>query len=760
MANAIWLCQSCGKLIDSDESRFTRDVLLAWRTSAELQSKLRLDTPARPQDANEPILILPSADATVSWLPFSARSTMFVGREVELAQLERFLQSGKKVEWLLLTGAAGTGKSRLALELCYAVRPEWAAGFLSRTDKFQQWTHFRPTRPTLLVIDYVAGRAADASALVLDLARSASYLPSPIRILLLEREQGAWWHRFLREDSQTESEELLRCQYNEEVRLGSLSEESLQALAAEVAHLRQLPWTDSTARVFANRMRMLDPLGRPLFGMMIAAYSSGEGDALNQDLLSLVMKKEAARRRALIPDGEMYLRMENLATLATLVGGILPRSDGFEYLSTTGIGALVPSADLVDPHVYREFVAATSTDTTLAGFQPDILGERFVLDRLRTASGLDGITKKLLLAAWSLEPDDLCDFILRAASDFPADPAIDALCDLPCRSSNARAKWGWLVGEMIRAINHSDDSRTQELLAKLNALAITHPSELNVQSALARAEFNLANIFLLTEGNYEQAARWFDVAMGHVVPGTDIEASIRNNRGILHIEMQNEDQAFRDWSDVIANKAVSDEARACSLNNRADIFARRRLHEDAIRDRSAVLALQQTSPDRRYIALIRRSTSYEALGQIDDALSDLTDILRVTDIAPEQKAQARLRRGLMYMELGRNKEAEEDLQAACSTDELFPGTLASSLVGLGELARRTGDVSATREYLDVATSSEDADDETLVEALIVWARALADQGAAADSERVWRSILANPNATERQRSLAENRGRI
>jgi hypothetical protein len=76
------------------------------------------------------------------------------------AQLERFLLSNKKVEWMLVTAAARTGKSRLALELCYGVRHEWHAGFLSRTDKFRQWTHFRPSRPTLVVIDYVAGRSA------------------------------------------------------------------------------------------------------------------------------------------------------------------------------------------------------------------------------------------------------------------------------------------------------------------------------------------------------------------------------------------------------------------------------------------------------------------------------------------------------------------------------------------------------------------------------------------------------------------------
>jgi tetratricopeptide (TPR) repeat protein len=755
--NGIWLCQSCAKLIDNDEERFTTAVLATWKTSAELQAKLRLQTPPRPQDADEPILMVPSTESSVSLLPFSARATALVGRDAEREQLEHFVRSSQKVSWMLIVGAAGTGKSRLALELCHALRPEWNAGFLSRTDRFRQWAQLRPSRPTLIIIDYVASRAADTSALVLDLARSAAYLPAPVRILLLEREQGGWWARFLRDDSHSESTELLTYQHDEPLRLGSLSPKALQSLARDVAHLRQIPWTDATAQTFARRMWTLDPLGRPLFVMMVAAYLTNNDSALDPDLLSLVLKKEVARRRELVLDGESYLKMENLATLATLVGGFPPRSNGYGFLSGTDTAGLIANADLVDRSVYRDFVAATSTEATLAGFQPDILGERVVLDRLKIDSGVQGITQRLMLTAWGLEPDGLCEFILRAASDFPADPAIDILCDLPCQTEDARAKWGWLVGDLIRIANRSDDRRAQRLLLTLDTLARTCSSDRNLHNALARAELQLANIFLFTENNYEQAARWFDVAMGHAAPGTDIEAGIRNNRGILHVQMQNEDDAFKDWSDVIASEGVADEARACSLNNRADIFARRRLHEEAIRDRSAVLALKKTSPDRRYIALIRRSRSLSELGRVHDALRDVTDILGSADIAPEQKAEARLQRGVLYRELGRMQEANNDLKGVCSGDELFPGTFGRSVVELGELARRNGDFAEARQYLDVATSSEDADDQTLVEALIVWARVLADQGAVPDSERIWQSILANPHATARQRSFAENR---
>ena len=758
--NGIWLCQFCAKLIDSDETRFTKRVLIDWKASAELQAKLRLQVPARPQDLDEPILILPSTDASVSWLSFSARATAFVGRNVEREKLESFIRSDSNVSWMLLAGAGGTGKSRLALELCHAIRPEWNAGFLSRTDKFTQWAHYRPARPTLIIVDYVvASRAADASAMVLDLSRSAAYLPAPIRILLLEREeQGGWMERFMREESQSECAELIACRYDDALHLGKLEPEALQSLATSVAGLLQIPWNESTVRFFENGMRRVDPLGRPLFGMMVAAYATDDGDGavLNPDLLTVVLKKEAGRRRDLISDGERYTRTENLATLATLVGGILPRSNSFDYLTKTDIAALIPNADLVDRRTYHDFVAATSTETTLAGFQPDILGERLVLDRLRPDCGLDGVTRRLLLTAWDLAPDDLCDFILRAASDFPADRGIDILCALPCESEESRAKWGSLVGNLIRIANRSDDRRTRRLIETLGTMAATYSAEHSLQNALARAELHLGNIFLFAERNYEKASTCFDAAITHAGLDTDIEASVINNRGILHLEMRNEDKAFADWSDVIANRVASDEARACSLNNRADIFARRHLHEEAIRDRSEVLALTETSPDRRYIALIRRSRSYTDLGRIDEALRDLTDILEVRDIAPQQKSEARLRRGVLYRDLGRMAEAGEDLETVCRADDLFSGTLAICLVELGELARLTGDLAGAREYLDVATASHDADDETVVEALIVWARALADQDAATDSERIWQSILSNPNATARQRAIAEN----
>jgi hypothetical protein len=171
-----------------------------------------------------------------------------------------------------LWDAAGSGKSRLALEVCHALRPGWNAGFLSRADTFASWSHFRPSRPTLVVIDYVSGRAAEASAIILNLVRSSAYLTAPVRVLLVERELGSWNSRLLREGSQSECAEIIACRHDEPLVLKRLPHEAIQLIAANVASFRKIPWDESAARAFGARMRTFDSIGRPLFAMIAAAY--------------------------------------------------------------------------------------------------------------------------------------------------------------------------------------------------------------------------------------------------------------------------------------------------------------------------------------------------------------------------------------------------------------------------------------------------------------------------------------------------------
>jgi tetratricopeptide (TPR) repeat protein len=753
--NGIWLCQTCAKLIDSDVTQFTTSLLLEWKLSAERRAELRLQTPERPQSSDEPILVLPCTDPAVSWLPFSSQTTTLVGRDVEQAVLADFLNSDRRFLWWLLVGAAGSGKSRLALELALKSKHHWYSGFLRRADRFTGWSHFRPSRPTLIVVDYVASRAIEVSDMVLQLDQSNTYFPHPVRVLLIERDRGSWWPRFCRNESQSESAELIACQYDAPLKLLGLAPEAALALASEFAALRKISWEKAEIHAFERRMRTLDPTGRPLFGM-IAAACLGNGaneETVDSSLLRMVLAKEMGRWQAAIVDPDRLRKTTNLLALSTLVGGLLPRLDSFAFLADSDIAAFIPDPNFVN----GELAGATSNDQILAGLQPDILGERFILDQLAESHQYH-VARRLVAAAWTIQPDGLCDFIVRASADFPGDNGLDELCDLPLDTREARARWGRMVGDLIRVANRSTDRRTRQLLGKLRSIGDANAGESELQETVASAEMSLGNVFLFSEREYVQAAAQFEAAITRAGDVSEAKSAAINNRGILYDLKADEQQAFADWTIVIASQGISDEARACSLNNRADVFTRRGDHEAAIRDRSEVLCLKTTSPDRRFIALIRRSRSYCKLKCLEKALIDLGSILISEDISPPQKCEARIERSAIYRGLGRLNDARKDLGAVLASEERFPGTLAETLVELGELSRLERQPDRSRSYLDLVSAEIGASEPTLVEALVVRAKLFVDEGNVSAADSMWQTVLANPNATARQKMIAENGG--
>jgi hypothetical protein len=62
---------------------------------------------------------------------YSARVLPCIGREAEINDLANFLGGPEQpFRWMIMYGSGGVGKSRLALEVCLAIRNEWHAGFL------------------------------------------------------------------------------------------------------------------------------------------------------------------------------------------------------------------------------------------------------------------------------------------------------------------------------------------------------------------------------------------------------------------------------------------------------------------------------------------------------------------------------------------------------------------------------------------------------------------------------------------------------
>ncbi|MFC4011433.1 hypothetical protein ACFOY2_29680 [Nonomuraea purpurea] len=151
-----------------------------------------LSVPARerlPQDGPDWTLLMPR-HAVVP----------FVGRDEELARLREWTAEPAALSIAVLTGQGGTGKTRLAGELCEELAEAgWQSGFLPLDAACGPLADPAATldalRPTLLVVD----QAEPSAPLVGELVRRlAKHRHNPrVRLLLLAREpaESEWWRR-------------------------------------------------------------------------------------------------------------------------------------------------------------------------------------------------------------------------------------------------------------------------------------------------------------------------------------------------------------------------------------------------------------------------------------------------------------------------------------------------------------------------------------------------------------------------------------
>ena len=706
--------------------------------------------------ARVPSLNIPATDPAVAWLAFSSRATRLIGREAEVSRLLEFLNSVPKFSWWLVTGAAGSGKSRLALELCHHAASEWNAGFLSRTEKDFKWSQFSSSQKVFVVIDYVASRAREVGDAVLTLCRASSRFTRPVRVLLVERDKGSWWTAFSREDSGSESAEMATYMHDEPLGLSGLPPKSILQLAEEVVRARNGNWNAALAQEFLQRLYHYDPRGRPLFAMIVAQYLRAvEADDANTNLLQIVLKREAARRRTLIQEPEKLSRMENLMLLATAVSGLRPKANSFDYLATSNVAGLLPDVALLNEVLYNEMVGSAGDYASFGGLQPDILGERFILDRM-SATGIAGLNaRKLLFAAWSFQPEDLRVVAVRSAFDFHGDQGLYKLFDLPLDSSEQRAHWAGMVGDLVAFSGGIEDHLSAQQLQKLMQVADSHPQERELQEATALADYNIGRGCMFRENGVPVAIERFDAVVARVGNDSLIAKMAIHNRGILNHQSKETDKAFAAYTMMIEFREAPDEMRACAYNNRADVYAERGDHENAIRDRSEVLALKETSFDRRFIALFRRSRSYVAIGNDQAALDDLGQIQETWDITPPQKADARLERGLILRRLKRWNEARADLESVIEARHLFPGTRVRAILEMADLSRRTGDHAKAESFLASAAEDPEASAEIMIEVRIVRAQLLEDTGHIDKAKEIWRSVIDASDASVDQVQFAK-----
>ena len=372
--------------------------------------------------------------------PFT-RSIELVGRETELGDLRAWLRKESAISVRVLTGSAGYGKTRLALELIEEMAPQgWCAGFLTRAElkRFRvqhDLAGWGWNAPILAVVDYASASARDLHAWLKELEDHAVWEDAdprnryPLRLLLLERqaERGnGWWAEVfglgddavVLEKLADPDEPVALRPLNDATQRRAILTKTLVSLGSTVT----LPATGDDAD-FDRRLTELTWAGVPLLLMLAAATAAREGFGQvltmgSSELAFSVAKAELARILKVVDSQNVSTSLaplvKHVAAVATLRQGLTSEAmrEVIERESEE-LGYNLPngSAALRDA-----FAVALPNDAGgIAAIEPDMIGEALLLDVWRedNTHAVPAIAR-----AYATDPEAVAKTIIRTCQDY------------------------------------------------------------------------------------------------------------------------------------------------------------------------------------------------------------------------------------------------------------------------------------------------------------------------------------------------------
>jgi tetratricopeptide (TPR) repeat protein len=748
-----------GVQVDGDKNTVTIHARGA-RLTLDQRHRLR----AEPRDERELLLT-------------DLRVTDLVGREGDLATLVAWLSSDRPIAARCLTGRAGAGKTRLALELCErAEAMGWIAGF-ARHDELQRFydgqnlTGWRWSRPTLVVIDYAAASSLILRAWLEALALCSQQEPR-LRLLLLERHadrEFGWWPELIRPESLSRRGPEALVDPPEPVALASLrSAEDRRALLSQaiqiaarlrgVAPAPQPPLAGANAE-FDRRLADDAINNEPLYLVMagLVAVTTGAPAALalsRTDLAERVADAEAGRLKRLAAswgiDAKLVL---HIAACATLEGGSEAKAADrlvAEERQALGYPAAIPAE-----HIAVKLAEALPASTDgIDAIRPDLIGEAFVLRQItrdrRTAAKQAAIVER----AWRRSGTRVIATVIRAAQDYatgrdhPSLRWVDHLADL--------------VDDPFALITIAKELPEQTLALRERALEIIDRIARGL-AARVDAQPELRTHLAIALNKLAKA-------LGEVGRREDALATARDAVAIRRELANEQPDAFRaDLAVALANlgKALLDVGR------REDALA---VAQESVAIRRE-LAAQRPDAFRPELAgaLNNLGVALVAVGRREDALAAVRESVAIhRELAPQRPdvlqpdlAMALGNLGNVLSDIGRHEEAlaaaEQiaDLfrELAAQRPDAFRPDLAQSLGNLGnrlsDVGRREDALAVARQaaelYRDLASQRPDAFRPDLARSLNNLGNRLSDVGRHEDA------LPAGREAVDLYRELATQR---
>ena len=336
------------------------------------------DLLARPQPALDRYQDQKKGDSVpeTTDLQFRRRAIRYRPREPVMRSITEWLDSLDPFRMVKITGTAGMGKSRLALELCdrYA-RDHWLAGFLAAgSDWPPNWI---PNRPTLIVLDYAGSKTISGRPAfkwlesIFRQTNSAAPVPQGrpprVRIVLLDRtDQGPLWSDWSNSDSKPDLDKVTlsaplapdRAEFD-----AIVADEFLRRKGCEPS-----PQENHAIEALAQRLRgQFRPLFASLSAAAVAGLPLGSTRSWSPELLieNMLHAQQRKWNEAAITDADLDLLFEATLTQGSCVEGWQERVEALTPAKLAALASLSEPGPLLGP------------------VAPDLLGEFFILMRLR-----------------------------------------------------------------------------------------------------------------------------------------------------------------------------------------------------------------------------------------------------------------------------------------------------------------------------------------------------------------------------------------
>ena len=315
-------------------------------------------------------------------VPFAARR----GLRDELVD---WLEADAAFAGAIIGGAGGTGKTRLAVELCdWAEGEGWLTGILAQIEDLASFEALAEAPiPRLVAIDYAESRTAQLKVL-LPLLASWATTGAPVRVLLLVRagpKRTSDWAEALRNQSDLLDNLLDDCAVHvlEDCPLEPEERADLFTAAADAFAAR--PETD--AHPAPHELQTSPAFASPLL-VVLAAYVAAQGERApdtREELLRAVLSHEERYWRSssndMFADQHQPRRVIALTTLLSAEN----EAEGIERLR------LLP--DFSDGTAERLGVVARWAAGQYPGagwwnpLEPDLIGEQLVAEELLRSAG-------------------------------------------------------------------------------------------------------------------------------------------------------------------------------------------------------------------------------------------------------------------------------------------------------------------------------------------------------------------------------------